>query len=63
MNRKSRKRTARQIGLIFFAIGLALAYWVWPTGITSLPLGALLRAVAAVGIAIAAAVMAAMIAA
>ena len=39
------------IAFVFLAIGLALAYWIWPSGITDLTLsaitfGAVLRALA-----------------
>jgi hypothetical protein len=40
-------------GPVVLALGLAFAYWIWPTGITNLPLasitlGALLQAVSSV---------------
>lgn len=43
--------TTRVVALVLLAIGLAAAYWVWPSGITHLTLvsitfGALLRAIA-----------------
>lgn len=43
--------TTRAMAVVFFAIGLAASYWVWPNGITDLSLtsitfGALLRAIA-----------------
>ena len=41
----------RKVAVIVLVVGLAVAYWVWPEGITALPLasitfGALLRAIA-----------------
>lgn len=43
--------TVQVMAVVLFAIGLAAAYWVWPSGITDLTLstitfGALLRAIA-----------------
>ena len=51
------KWTARVTAAVFLGIGWAAAYWVWPAGITDLPLaaikfGALLRAIASGAIAI-----------
>lgn len=45
----------RTSGAILFAIGLAVAYWVWPTGITDLPIasvpfGSFLRVIGAVAV-------------
>jgi hypothetical protein len=58
-------KTARVFGVALLCAGLALAYLVWPQGIADTTLvattfGALLRAVAAIGIGIAAVVVAAM---
>lgn len=46
----------RVIAVIFLGIGLAIAYWVWPTGATDLTLasmtfGTLLQAIGSAGIA------------
>jgi hypothetical protein len=43
--------TTRMVATVLLAIGFVIAYWVWPAGITDLPLaavtfGALLRAIA-----------------
>ena len=43
--------TTRIVATVLLAIGWAVAYWVWPAGITDLPLaavkvGALLQAIA-----------------
>lgn len=50
--------TTRVIAVIFLGIGLAIAYWVWPTGATDLTLasmtfGTFLRAIGSGAIAIA----------
>ena len=49
--------STRVTAAILLAIGLAAAYWVWPSGITDTPLGAmtfgaLLRAIASGAIAL-----------
>jgi hypothetical protein len=31
----------RILGLVVLGIGLAVAYWAWPTGITETPLGSM----------------------
>jgi hypothetical protein len=56
-------RVSRTIGSIVLLIGLGIAYFVWPTGaldmaLSALTLGALLRAVAAVVVGLAAAIVA-----
>ncbi len=58
--------TVRAVAVVLLAIGLAAAYWVWPSGITDLTLasitfGALLRAIASGAIAIVSCVITAML--
>ena len=58
--------TTRVVAVVFLAIGLLAAYWVWPNGITdltiaSITLGALLRAVGSGVIALASCICAAML--
>lgn len=55
---KSQRATALTVGAIVMAIGLAVAYLIWPSGITDLPLGSiafgsLLRAIGAGVVAVA----------
>ncbi len=57
-NIRSEHATVRTVGAIVFSIGLAVAYWIWPSGITDLPLasisfGSLLRAMGAAVVAVA----------
>lgn len=54
------------IAAVLFGIGLAIAYWVWPDGITDIPLaqitfGGLLRAAASSVITLAGLYMAALL--
>jgi hypothetical protein len=56
---------AHVFGLVLLCIGLGLAYFVWPAGVSDTPLGAmtfgaLLRAIVAIGISVAALVVALM---
>ncbi len=56
----------RVMAVVFLAIGLAAAYWVWPSGIadltlSSITLGALLRAIASGVIALASCVVTVML--
>lgn len=51
MTNEHAQANVRVMAVVFLTIGLAAAYWVWPSGITELTLasitfGALLRAIA-----------------
>ena len=64
---RSARNTAWAVGAIVFAIGLAVAYWIWPSGIADIPLGSiafgsLLRAIGAGVVAVAFFVLALMLA-
>lgn len=55
VSNESAQASVRVMGTVLFGIGLAIAYWVWPTGITDVTLaniafGRLLQAIASGGI-------------
>ena len=57
MRDESARRIARVVVTVLLVIGLGLAYWVWPAGITDMPLrdvplGTLLWAIGAVLVAL-----------
>lgn len=66
VSNESAQATTRVIAVIVFGVGLAIAYWIWPVGITGTQLahvtfGDLLQAILSGVITLAAFVMAAML--
>ena len=66
VSNESAQATVRVLATVLLGIGLAAAYWVWPTGVTDLSLanvtfGAFLRAIASGVIAIIALIFAALL--
>lgn len=66
VSNESAQASVRVMAVILFCIGLAIAYWVWPAGITNIPLvqitfGALLWAAASAAITLATLIMAALL--
>jgi len=63
MTNEEAERSNRKVALGYLVVGLAIAYWVWPDGITDLPLaqitlGGFLRFFASAAIALVAAAIA-----